>query len=186
MKTRTAVQHSDSLTLLQGGAKAPDQFEIMQTDVGARTTTGATQNIMSNATTDSTCMVGQIIKFLNLFIQTAPINTATEEDRTGWLEYALVMVKESETKVPITQLGVTTLGDVCTKMFRNECIWTGNVPIGNAQANSVALHIKVPKSKQKIRVGDLWILYLYFRDVRATSSDLDAVRTIASTIYKAY
>ncbi len=186
-QTKVPTQHSDSLVENIGGAKAPSIFEFMQTDVGARTTDGSTQNIQANATTDSTCMVGQIIKYVNLFIQVSPRpSVGAEKDQTGWLEYAIVTHKESDPDIPITLLGIQTLGDTATKMYRNECIWTGFIPIGTKQANGQSLHIKIPVTKQKLKVGDRFVLYSYFRDILATSTSVDAVRLITSCVYKAY
>ena len=153
----------------------------------ARTTTGASQVIQDGSSTGETVDIGNQIKYLNIFIQASPRDSgASDNDRKGWLEYALVMNKESDTVIPITNLGTATLGDVATKMYRNETIWTGNFPVGNAQPNSANLVIKVPRFKQKIRIGDEWSLYCYYRDSKSTSTDTDTIRLVTSTIYKSY
>ncbi len=185
-QTKTAIQHSRT-NVQNTGAGTVDSSTVLQTSGGARSTGGATTAITDDRTTGERVNVGDIVKYLNIFIQCSPrTDIDLESDRTGWLEYALVMVKQSEGVVPITNLGLQTLGDVTTKMFRNECIWTGNFPVGTNQPNSISLHIKVPKFKQKIRLGDDWRLVTYFRAFSSTSVSTVAVRLIASYIYKAY
>lgn len=185
-KTSVAIQHSDSLVSTIGGASAPTEHVLLVTN-NARTTTGAAQSIQDGGTTGEGVQIGSQTKYLNIFIQacTRP-SASTADERTGWLEYALLMNKESDTTIPITQLGTNTLGDVATKMYRNECIWTGNFPVADGQPNSAELHIKVPKFKQKIRIGDEWKLYCYFRSSVTTSASTTAIRLMTSTIYKNY
>ncbi len=185
-KFKTAVQHSVT-SVGNTGAAAVESFSFLETDVGARTVAGAVQNIKGKATTGDIINVGDIVKYVNLFIECGSRPTIEDpDDRTGWCEYAVVMVKELETAVPTTNLGTSTLGDVCTKMFRNECMWTGAFPIGLAQPNSTAITIKVPKFKQKLRIGDEWRLLLHFRAVDAASVSTTAIRFIMSAMYKSY
>ncbi len=182
---KTGIQHSDT-SVGNTGAADVESFTFLETE-GPRTISGLTQNVTQLRTTGDRVNIGDIVKYVNLFIEIGPRDTIDNVgDRTGWCEYAVVMVKESETAVPTTQLGTKTLGDVCTKMFRNECIWTGAFPMGTAQPNSTNLVIKVPKFKQKIRLGDQWRFLLYFRSVDAASVSTTAVRFIMSAMYKAY
>ncbi len=189
MLTQNAIKHSDTAILTHGPASIPTETIILNTDIGARTLTGATQNIRDLETTDSTVMAGSTVKYMNIAIYTAPrpgsisINT---DPTIGWLEYALVMVKESEAVVPITLIGSTTLQDICTKMYRNECIWTGCIPISTRVPNCTNLRIKVPRVKQKIKTGDEWRLFIYYRDVATTAVGTDLCRTILSTNFKSY
>jgi hypothetical protein len=153
----------------------------------ARTTSGSAQTIQDGSTTGETVDIGNQVKYLNIFIQASPRpEEATPDDGAGWIEYALVMNKESDTPIPITNTGTQTLGDIATKMYRNECIWTGNFPLGVRQANSANLVIKVPRFKQKIRIGDEWSLYCLFRSNSTTATGNTQVRLITSTIYKSY
>ncbi len=183
----TAVGVQKSGTLLANVGPANVHSHVVLTTANARTTTGAAQFIQDSITTDNECNAGATVKYINLFIQTAPRQSiSTEEQRVGWLEYAFVLVKESDTVVPTTQLGVSTLGDVCTKMFRNECIWTGNIPIGETQSNSLALKIKILKFKQKIRIGDEWRFICHFRSSLSTSTQTATNRLLTSFLYKVY
>lgn len=185
-RLKVPIQHAGTFIGNQGGATAPHSMTIVETETGARTTTGTAQSTKSFASTDETCNIGDTIKYVNLFLQAASREVETGDDRNGWLEWALVCVKESETAVPITQLGTLTLGQVCTNMFRNECIFTGAMPIGLTQGNYLPIKIKIPRSKQKLRIGDQWRFITYFRDVKATSTSTSAIRVIKSYMYKSY
>ncbi len=186
-KFKTGIQHSDTNVTTVGGGTIPSSTNVLETQGGARPTGGGETTIKSSATTGEIVNVGDIVKYVNLFIEVAPRSTATTPaESMGHLEWAFVMVKESETSVPITQTGVRTLGNICTNMFRNECIYTGQVPIGLNQANSMTAVIKVPKFKQKIRLGDEWRFITWFRSWDSTNDDLNNVKVIKSWMYKAY
>ncbi len=181
---KTGIQHS-ATQIGNTGPAAIESFDFCETEAGGRTLSGIVQNVTEKRTTGTECNIGDTIKYVNLFIQAGPRLTDVD-DHTGWLEYAVVMVKQTEATVPTSQLGTTTLGDVCTKMFRNECIWTGAFPVGDKQPNNIALVIKVPKSKQRLRIGDQWRLIIHFRSVDAASVATASVRFIMSCIYKGY
>ncbi len=187
-QTTNPVKHSDTAILTSGSASAPTETIILNLDAGARTLTGATQNIQANATTDNTCMVGSTVKYVNIRIQTAarPTESGADDRRIGWYEYALVMVKETEAPMLITNIGTTTVADMGTKMYRNECIWTGAIPCSDSVPNTVDLKIKVPKFKQKLKLGDEWRLYTYYRDVLATGTGTTQLRAIITTQFISY
>ncbi len=145
---KTGIQHADSILSNVGEASTVGNFTVLDTSAGARDLTGGSITIKSSATTARVVNVGDIIKYVNLFIQCGPrADQGTDQDRTGWLEWAFVCVKESETQVPVTDLGILTIGTICTNMFRNECIYTGNIPVGGTQPNSASIVIKIPKFK---------------------------------------
>ncbi len=184
---KTGVQHAGTKLANGGGGSIPDTFEIMETETGTRTTTGATQTTKDSASTAEVCNIGDIIKYVNLFIGCAPRDgQATIDLQTGWLEWAFVCVKESETTVPITNMGTQTLATVCTNMFRNECIFTGAFPVGNQQSNHISVQIKIPKFKQKIRIGDEWRLITWWRSSNSTDTSTFAMRFVKSFMYKCY
>ncbi len=186
-KFKTAVQHAGTLLLNSGFAQAPDSMDVLRTQGGARTLTGDSQTIQSFAITDEVVRTGDIVKYINLFLQVcARPNVSVNQNRVGWLEWAFVMVKESETAVPITQLGVQTLGNVCTNMFRNECIYTGAVPCFDPGSNYAEIKIKVPKFKQKIRLGDAWRFITFWRSSNAADTQTDTMRVVKSFMYKTY
>ncbi len=185
-KFKTGIQHAET-SVGNTGAGAVESFSFLETSGGPRATGGAEKTITASRTTGDVVNVGDVVKYVNLFIEAGPRPTIEDpNDRTGWIEYAIVMVKESETAVAVTNLGTLTLANVCTNMFRNECIWTGAFPIGTAQPNSTSIVVKVPRFKQKIRLGDEWRLIMHFRAVDAAAVGTTAVRFIMSAMYKAY
>lgn len=184
---KTGIQHADSKLFNAGHGSVPDTFEVLETEGGLRTTTGGTQTIQDSASTGEVVRVGDIVKYINLFLQCSPRpEIGTAQEKVGWVEWAFVMVKESETTVPITDVGTQTLGVICTNMFRNECIYTGMMPVGSTQANSQAITIKVPKFKQKIRMGDEWRFITEWRPSLSTSTSTGNMRFVKSFMYKTY
>ncbi len=184
---KIAIQHAGTVLDNVGSAEAPASMVILKTEAGPRNVTGANQDITEKRDTGNLCNVGDVCKYVNLFIQSAPrTNIDTEKDRIGWLEWAFVCVKESETSVPITTIGAQTLGVICTNMFRNECIYTGAIPIGATQALVAPIQIKIPKSKCIIRIGDEWRFITYFRAVDSASASVGANRLVKSFMYKGY
>ncbi len=181
---RPAVKHSGTFLDNIGAGDAPQKFIVLKTSGGPRSDDGAPQTIQSAASTDEDCRTGDTCKLVNLHIECGPRNNIAEvEDRTGWLEWAFVLVRENETEVPITRLGVQTLGDVCTNMYRGECIYTGAIPIGNAQPAVAEITLKIPKSKKKIKLGDEWRFITSFRAVSSTSTANASIRIIKSYNY---
>lgn len=184
---KQGIQHAGTIVGNTGGASVPAEQVILKTEAGPRNVTGANQDITAERDTGNKVNVGDLIKYVNLFIQCGHRNAAINVDSGhGWLEWALVCCKETETNVPITTIGVQTLGVICTNMFRNECIFTGAMPIATDQPNYLPISLKIPTTKQFIRIGDEWRFITYFRDMLATSSDTAAVRLIKSFIYKGY
>ncbi len=185
-KFKTGIQHSDTNITTTGGGSAPSKFVVCHTG-NSRPTTGVERTIQDQATTGEQCRVGDIIKYINLFLQAAPRSTATTPaESMGYIEWAFVIVTEGEAELLITSTGTLTIGNIATNMYRNECIYTGNMPIGLNQPNSQAITIKVPKFKQKLRLGDEWRFYHWFRSWDSTNADLNNVKTVKSFMYKCY
>ncbi len=186
---KVPVQHAGTVMSNAGFAQTPGSMVVLLTEAGARNVTGANQDITADRDTGSKCNVGDVVKFINLFIQCGPRIAATsvdEEDRTGWLEWAFVCCKETETLTPITTMGAQTLGVVCNNMYRNECLYSGAMPVGGSQPNAVSITLKIPKTKQIIRIGDQWRFITFFRPVDSASDRSDAVRLVRSFMYKGY
>ncbi len=184
---KQGMQHAGTVVGNVGNASVPEEQVILKTEAGPRNITGANQDVTAERDTGNKCNVGDICKYVNLFLQASPrADVNTDEERTGWIEWAFVCVKESETNVPTTTTGVQTLGVICTNMFRNECIYTGAMPVGNAQPNYLAISLKIPKTKSTIRIGDEWRFVTLFRSASSTSGSTTAVRLVKSFIYKGY
>ncbi len=184
---KTGIQHARTKLVNSGSGSISDTFEVLETSGGARSLTGTGITIKESATTGEVINVGDIVKYINLFVETGPRNNqGVAQDRTGWLEWAFVCVKESETTVPITTVGTETLGVICTNMFRNECIFTGSIPQGVDIPNYAEIKIKIPKFKQKIRLGDEWRFITYFRAVSSSATGVVETRQVKSFMFKSY
>ncbi len=185
LKGKLGIAHAGTLLSNIGHGSVPTEFEVLETEAGTRTLTGASQTITDSRSTAEVVNIGDIVKYINLFIQISS-RSSIDEDRQGWLEWAFVCVKESEASIPITNLGVDTLGVCANRMYRNECIYTGNIPCGMAVPNSLDIKIKIPKSKQIIRFGDEWRFYVFWRSNNSADMSTIDMRCVQSFMYKAY
>lgn len=187
-RTKSRLQHANTSFINSGSADVPDSFVICSTQAGARDLAGGTSTVQSSRTTSDTCNIGDIIKQVNLFIQAGPRQDGAGlgDEKRGWLEWGLVCVKESEAVVPITDMGIQTLGVVLNQMFRNECIFTGALPIGNEIPNYLPIIIKIPKFKQKLTYGDEWRFYTYWRSTDSAAMGTAEVRVVKSFIYNGW
>ncbi len=179
---KLGVKHADSFMNNVGSGSIPTAFTLVEVDAGSRTETH--QPIKGNADTDNTCMVGDLIKFINVRMQIASRNNGIPD--VGWLEYAVVHQQEDATKISITNVGTMTLGEIATNFYRNDCLWTGAISTSKTSANTLDLTIKTPKKHQFLKIGDSYILYCYFRSNLSTDVQVDNMRLIQSCQFKAY
>lgn len=188
LSRKQVILHSNTFVKNTGPAAGPEFLRVIDCAAGARTTTGAAKSITQNRGTDELCNIGDQIAYVNIFIQCAvrPVESTDDDERVGWLEYGYVIEKEDATSVPLTSIGTTYLGVILKRMFPSGTIWTGNMPVGKLQPNSVALHLKIPKNKVMLKDGDVHRFFFYFRDVKSTAVETDSVRCIISSMYKGY
>ncbi len=184
-KNKQKLAHAHSLVVTHGPGSVPTKFILTETQGGARSLSGAGSAVQSSRDTEETCQVGDLIKYLNIFIQTSSKNAALNVNM-GWLEWAVVCKREADADIPITQLGVSTLGVVANQMYRNECILTGNFPLGLDVPNSVPIIVKLPKTKQYLTLGDTYVLFVYYRTSSSTETATDSVKSVLSTIFNSY
>ncbi len=189
LKRKASEQHSGTKvhTIGPGTVITPEHL-IRDSEVGARDPAGANDTIQLGRGFGEECNIGDWCKYVNIFIQVAARNIFDPilPTHTGWLEYAFCCIKADTAPPTGVNLGTSTLGDVCTKYLRHDCLMTGFVPVGALQPNGVALHIKIPKAKVKLTVGDEWILFLSARTASATETATDTFRVITSFIYRNY
>lgn len=180
---KTYTKHADSFMNNVGPGSVPTSFTMVETDAGVRAETH--QVIQANADTDATCMVGDMIKYLNVHIQVA--GRGSDDDNTmGWLEYAIIYKKESDANLTIAQLGTQTLGETATNLYRGDCWWTGEIPVGIGQPNGAEIPIKVPKNRQILKIGDQFNLVCYFRSQNSASVSTTTTRLIQSVNFRCY
>jgi len=185
---KDAVKKSTTLVANIGnGSAAMFTHILVSTDVGVRNIQGATETIKDTADTDNVCNVGDIVKYLNICIQVGPRDDpGPENNNNGWLEYGIVKYKEVFQTATVANLGLHTLADVLTKSFRGDVLWTGCMPVGNNQPNSIDLKIKLPKIVTKMQIGTFVSLFCAFRSTDATDLRTDSHRIISSALYKVY
>ncbi len=183
---KASEQHSGTkMHTIGPGTVTVANHVIRDAQVGARDPAGANDTIQLGRSLEQECNIGDVVKYVNIFIQAGP-RTLSAATSTGWLEWAFCTHKVSDTAPTNANLGISTIGDVCTKYFRNECVMTGNLPVGSGQPNSHNIIIKVPKSKQALKIGDQYILYMYYRTVSATETGTSTARIVTSYIYRNY
>ncbi len=163
----------------------PGKYVIAETEGGARSLSGAATQIQGNRTTDERCNVGDLIKYVNIQIEVAG-RVIDDANQNSWLEWAFVCKREADADIPITQVGTQTLGDIATNMYRNECIYTGMIPIGINQGNGQNLMIKLPKTKQYLRLGDTFVIFTYIRSSNSVAASTTSHRLIQSFNFKCY
>jgi len=184
---KDAIKKSSTAIIVFGQGSTVSSHQVIVTNTGGRDLSGATQTVKQEQSTDSTCEIGDIIKYLNICMAVGPrADAGMEDDNNGWLEYAIIKHKEVKQNITSTQLGLHSLMDVCTKAFRGDCIWTGCLPIGQQQPNSLDIKIKIPKIFTKMQIGsELEILY-HFRSVNSADVRTNSHKLVSTAQYKCY
>lgn len=185
VRNKMGIAHAGTLLSNIGQGSLPTEFEVLETEAGQRSTTGASQTITDSRSTAEVVNIGDCVKYINLFLQVSSRQVAITVNM-GWLEWAIVMCKESETSIPSTSTGTETLGVIANRMYRNECIYTGAVPVSTNNPVVAEIKIKVPLSKQIIRFGDEWRFYAFYRSNDSADVQTGNIRLIQSFMYKAY
>ena len=161
-------------------------FELLSVPV--RTETGGATAIREGQDIASKGNVGNILKYINITLQAANRDTNVEPGDSGWLEWAVVALKEEGTPASInnSQIGVHTLGVVCSRLYRGNCLLTGVIPVGSIQPITQDIKIKLPKTMVKLQLGSTVFIATYFRSTDSTDMRTDSVRLVESTMYKLY
>ncbi len=181
---KTGVKHAGTLLANIGPATVVTTKQvIIESSGGARQE--AVQEIQDAAFTDETCRSGDLIKYVNAHIQVSTRFPAST-DSQGWFEYAFVWKREGETDVTNGSLGTLTLGTVCTNLYRNDCIWTGFIPVHQDGSSGTEVKLKMPRSKQFLKLGEEFVLFVIYRSNNSASVSTDLMRVVLSYNYKAY
>ncbi len=178
-------QHAGSkIHIIGPGTILVANHVIRDSEVGPRDPAGGNDTIQLGRSFDNECNIGDICKYVNLFIQVGP--RAHADASIGWVEWAFVKKLNQDAIPTNVNLGTQTLGTVCTRYFRNECIFTGAVPVGRAQPNIHNVTIKIPKQFQKLHVGEEFVIFLFARTVINVTTATDTFNVITSFIYRNY
>jgi len=179
-------KHSDTLLTVSGPGTALIGVHTMRdTEVGARDPAGSDDNIQSSRRFGEECNTGDICKYINIHIQAGP-RLVDDLQGMGWIEWAFCCHKSSDPIVTKTNIGTNTLGDICTKYFRNECIYTGNLPVSSSGTASQEITLKIPKSKQRLSPGDVWELIFFPRTTSSIDTATNTFQIMTSFNYKNY
>ncbi len=178
-------KHSDSLVSVIGpGTVVIPSMLIRDSEVGDRSPDGNTDTIQLGRGNNEECNVGDLCKFINIHIQAGP--KADASTSAGWIEWAFCIMKGSDAEPTKTNLGTNTLGDIMTKYLRNQCIFTGAIPIGFTQPASVTILLKIPKRWIRLVQGDVWRLFFMPRTVSTTETGTNNYHVVTSFNYKNY
>jgi len=185
---KTGVKHASSLIGNQGQGSSVFAHVIYNTDVGARSNQGGVQSIRDVANTEETCLVGDIVKYVNICIECAPrgANPTNDNDNAGWLEWAVGWQEERDVDPATTNLGVASLGVVVSHYLRENCFMTGCFPLGTKQAMSQDIKIKLPQKCVKLKVGAILKCWAHVRTSSSTDVRTDSHRLLISSQFKAY
>ncbi len=179
---KSGTKHAGTLLANIGPGSVPLKLIIIESESGARQE--AVFALQDQAFSDETCRAGDLIKFVNIHIGVSARTAVTDE--IGWLEWACVWKREGESDLANTQLGVLTLGTVATNRYRNDCLFTGSIPINRNSASFQEISLKMPRSKQFLKVGETCVLFMAYRSSNSADVTTDDVRVVSSYNYKAY
>ncbi len=179
-------KHSDSLFSVIGPGTAVIPTHVMRdTEVGDRDPAGGNDTIQLGRSYAEECNVGDTCKYMNIHIQAGP-RLVDDLASMGWLEWGFVCHKNSDPIVAKTNIGTATLMDILTKYFRNDCIYTGNLPLNSSGCVSQEITLKIPKTKWTLRSGDVWELIFAARTVSTTETGTNTFKVITSCNYINY
>ncbi len=186
---KVPIKHSSTLVDNTGpGVGSFFSHNIFSTNVGTRVQTGASQVLQDASSNNDICMVGDIIKYVNICMECAPrgVDSTNIKDDSGWLEWAVVWQEERLTAPTTANIGVETLGVLCTRAFRENCLLTGCFPVGSRQSMSQDLKIKLPRKCTRLRQGSVLRIFCYVRGSNSSDTRTDSNRLIVSSLFKSY
>ena len=188
---KVAIKHSSTLVDNTGaGVGSIFGHVIFKTNVGARLVSGNVQSLQAQITTENTCQVSDVVKYVNICLECCPREPApaseNELDNCSWLEWAVCWQREQEVTPGVANIGVATLGTICSHVFRENCFMTGCFPIGTKQAMSQDIRIKIPQRCCRLKMGDTLTIFCYVRTSDSTDTRTNSHRLIASSHFKGY
>ncbi len=188
-KGKVPIKHGSTLLDNTGpGVGSFFRHVVYETKAGGRTTSGAPKVIKSEASTDETCEVGDVIKYVNICLECSPrgADSTNIKDDTGWLEWAIFWQDQTNDVLTTANIGTDTLGVLSGRMYRQDAIMSGCFPLGSRQAMSADLHIKIPKRMCRLRIGNKLQILCYARGSLSTDTRTDSFRLLVSSQFKSY
>jgi len=185
-KGKDGIKHSATLISVHGNGSNVQEMVLAETTVGDRSLDGSGQTIRESATTGNLVQTSDIIKYINLKIQSTVTQAGEDQFANGFIEWAIVFRREVDIPIPSTNLGTLTLPVIATRMFRGDCLMTGTFPIAFTLPNQTDIMLKLPKKAIKFMIGNQLKLYFIFRSGQSTDLETDTIKTLTSTIFKVY
>jgi len=182
------IKQAHTLVTLHGNGSNVSEFLLYETRTGDRSLDGSAQSTKLGGSTSQVVEISDIIKYVNIVIQTAitEAGQTNQDDTQGWLEWAVVWRNEVSIPIPSTNLGTETIGVLASRMFRGDCLMTGQFPVSVNLPNVQPITIKLPAKAIKQKIGNELTLYFHFRASNSTDLTTDTVKSITSTHFKTY
>ncbi len=185
---KSPVKHASTLVDNTGPGVGSFFVHTIYKTGQVRSTSGAVQDIAQKDDTEELCKESEIVKYVNICLECSPrgADSTNIKDDTGWLEWAVFLNRTVDRNPAVTNIGVLTLGCVCSHVFRGNCLMTGCFPLGSRQAMAQDIRIKIPKAYNKLQMGDKLKIACYARGSSSTDTRTDSFRLIASSHFKSY
>ena len=180
------IKHSLTLVATHGQGSAVQVQKLLRTFVGDRSLDGSAQTIQSEANTSNMTRVGDVVKYINVLLQSAITDAGVAINSQGWIEWAIVWSNQAAPAIPSTNLGTTNLGVIANRMFRGDCLMTGCFPVSVNLPNTEKIILKLPEKAVKQKIGNELNLFFHYRSATSTDVDTTSTRTISSALYKVY
>ncbi len=147
-----------------------------------------TGDVLENADTAKIVSPNSIIKYINIRFQSGLRDVAPRSP--GFVEYAVVIFEEQQSlptldAIITAGMGTQTVGDLCTNLYRGNCIWQGAFAISEQVPGVLDLKIKIPNKWCKMKRG-MYIMLVkgaHTVDVSDVTTDF---RTFLQVNYKCY
>lgn len=162
----------------------PTQHTIVEPTVSVDET--GTGDVWENADSERIVAPNSIIKYINVCVEVATRGEAPQNP--GWLEWAFQarqFIQTVPSPVSNTNLGIQTLGAVCTQRYRKDSLYTGCIPVSKELPNVINLMFKIPKRLVNQQRGQWFTFQVFHRSVDSTDTTTQA-RVIISHNYKVY
>jgi len=180
------IKHSSTLVSVIGNGSNVTGVQLITTRAGDRSLDGASSTIQDSASNAQIVILSTIVKYITVHLQAAVTTAGNDSSTQGWIEWAVVWRDEVSVQPPSTNFGTQTLGNICTNMYRGDCLLTGNFPVSVNLPNSQDILVKLPKKCVKWKQGAELKLYAIFRDADTTNLETDTVKLITSNNFKGY
>ncbi len=178
-------KHADTKIFVIGpGTTTVSEHILRDSQVGDRKPAGGNDTIQLGRSFGEECNIGDTCKYINIHIQAGPrVISTTNTQNSGWIEWGFVIHKGTDVPPTTANTGTLTLGNILTNYYREQCIFTGSIPVGGVQPVVAEIRLKIPPKQQVLRVGDEWTLYIIARTISSVATATDTFKVVTSCNY---